>query len=207
MSGKAGQEETGYNVTITGRHVQVTDAMKDYALEKFSKLERFSPNQIIDLHVTIDIQKLLHRVKAEMKFGHYYIQVSAESDDMYKSIDKSVERLERKLRKYKVKLQNHNRSPLQMVDMQVNILKTNDRVDEINEEIDEANRQQMEDTFAPHQIVKEEQRPLKTLTTGHALMKMELSDKPLLVYRCEEDQKIKVLYRREDGDYEIISPE
>lgn len=48
---------------------------------------------------------------------------------------------------------------------------------------------------------------LKELTREEALMKMELSRDAFLVYRSEEDRRLKVLYRRKDGNYGIIEPE
>jgi putative sigma-54 modulation protein len=207
MGEKHKSESQAYNVTITGRHVHVTEAMKEYAQDKLSKLERFAPNHIIDVHVTMDIQKLEHRTACELKFGHYKIRVSASTDDMYKSIDKAVERLESKLRKYKVKLQDHHKSALPVVDMKVNVLQTVDTVEEINQEIDEANRRHLEDVYTPHKLVKQESYPVKTLQLGHALMKIELSDDSFMVFRSEEDQKIKVVYKLEDGNFGILSPE
>lgn len=199
--------DSGYNITITGRHVHVTEAMKDYAIEKLSKLERFSPNNIIDIHVTMDIQKLEHRTTAVMQFSHYKIQVQASTEDMYKSVDKAVTRLETKLRKYKIKLQKHNHQALPVVDMKVNVLKPLTDVEAINEEIDEANRIQMEKTFLTRNVVSTENRPLKTLTTEYALMKIELSDDRFMVFRDEADRKLKVIYQRDDTNYGIICPE
>ncbi|MCB1067823.1 MAG: sigma 54 modulation/S30EA ribosomal C-terminal domain-containing protein, partial [Simkania sp.] len=50
-------------------------------------------------------------------------------------------------------------------------------------------------------------RPLKHLTLDEAVMKMELSDDHFMVYRSEEEQNLKVIYRRRDGSYGIIAPE
>ena len=55
----SGEEE--YNIHISGRHIQVTEAMKQHAFAKLSKIERFH-NRIMDVHVTMDIQKVEHSV-------------------------------------------------------------------------------------------------------------------------------------------------
>ena len=77
---------------MTGRHVLVTDAMKDYAVDKIVKIDRFNA-RIIDVTVVMDIQKLEHRVDITMKVDHIFIKASASSDNMYASIDKAVDRL------------------------------------------------------------------------------------------------------------------
>src|SRR5262245_43379195 len=82
----------GYNITVTGRHVHVTDAMKTYALEKLSKIERINASRIIDVNVIMDIQKIDHRVEIIMKYGHTLIVSKGSSTDMYASIDMAIEK-------------------------------------------------------------------------------------------------------------------
>ncbi len=197
-----------YNIAVTGRHVEITDSMKDYAIEKVSKIERFS-QRIIDVIVTMDIQKLEHRVDIVLRVDHTKIKASASSDDMYASIDKAVDKLSEQLRRYKSKLNDHHAKGGKVVEMNVNVFKA-PRAEElldVNEDIEEENRRRLEAAYHPHQIVAKETRPLKTLTNDEALMKMELSRDVFLVFRSEEDRKLKVMYRRTDGDYGVIEPE
>ena len=56
-------------------------------------------------------------------------------------------------------------------------------------------------------VIGMETRVLKILTTEEAMMKMDLSGDKFLVYRGEEDRKLKVIYRRDDGNYGIIQTE
>ena len=197
-----------YDVKVTGRHVLVTDAMKDYASEKIGKIERFNL-RIIDVMVTMDIQKLQHIVNIELKVNDFRLKSTAISDDMYASIDKAVDKVQAQLRRYKERLTDRHTRGLKVVDMQVNVLKRNpnEDIDEVNDEIEEETARRLEQEFRPHEIVKTETRPLKMLTTEEAMMKMELSGDLFLLYRCEEDQKLKLIYRRADGDYGIVAPE
>lgn len=201
------EDESGYNVTVTGRHVAVTDGMKNHAIDKISKLERVSHRQIIDVLVTMDIQKLDHVAVILMKVGHLKVKVQAISNDMYVSIDRAVQKLRTKLQKYMERLQEHHAKPLSAVDMNVNVISVGDELDELNDAIEEETQRQHEEMWKPNDIVKQETRPLKTLTTDEAVMRMELSGDGFLVYRSEEDQKLKVIYRREDGNFGIIEPE
>lgn len=192
-----------YNIQITGRHVQVTDAMKDYAMDKVSKIERFT-DRIIDVNVIMDIQKLEHRAEFILKVGHTKITSQASTDDMYVSIDCAVNKLETQLQRYKKKLQNHHAKSLSVVDLNVNIVRP--LSDEEWEEFEEAN-QDNADKFPRHDIVKQESMPMKMLTQHEAIMKMELSGDTFLIYKSEEDQRLKVIYRRKDGNYGIIEPQ
>lgn len=204
---RSAEFDQGYNVTVTGRHVHVTDAMKAYAEEKLSKLERIG-NRIIDITVTMDIQKLDHRVEIIMKYGHTMIVSTGSSTDMYASIDIAVDKLSTQLRKYKQRLKNHHAKEHPIVEIPVTIYSP-DQIDEheINQEIEEENHKKLEATFNPHKIVRSESQPLKILTDDEAIMKMELSGVQCLVYRAEETRKLKVIYRLHDGNYGVIQPE
>lgn len=200
--------EEVYNITVTGRNVMVTDAMKDYALEKVSKIERFS-NRIIDVVVTMDVIRFEHRVDIVMKVEHLKIKSHAVTDDMYASIDKAVDKLEAQLLRYKGKILDHHLGRGQGVDMDVNVLKAigEDESVEINDDIEHETRERLLDKYSPHKIVAKEVHHMKALTDGEAIMKMELSGDTFLIYRSEEDRKIKVIYRRNDGHYGVITPE
>lgn len=194
---------TAYNIQITGRHVEVTDPMKDYAIEKISKIERFM-NRIIDVNVIMDIQKMEHRVEIILKAGNTKITSKASSTDMYISIDQAVNKLESQILRYKSKLQNHHAKGHAVLDMTVDVLSP-ERTEEIGIE-GEMNQDQETDAFQVHRVVKQETRPLKILTYEEAIMKMELSGDMFMIFKNEADQKLKVIYRRKDGNYGIIEP-
>ena len=80
-----------YAIHIDGRHVQVTDAMKEYALTKLGKIEKFHTH-INDIHVVMDIQKIEHSVSIIVKSDHCKIKSHASSSVMYASLDQAVDR-------------------------------------------------------------------------------------------------------------------
>lgn len=200
-------EEQGYRITILGRHVLVTDAMKNYAIEKLSKIDRFH-NHVIDMHVTMDIQKLEHSVTVVLHFNHFKIKVGTASTDMYVSIDKAVEKMQSQLRRWKGKIQDHHKRSTSVVDLPVSVLqRPYTDLDEINDDIEMANREAAIEDYRSPEIIGNETRPMKILTAEEAIMKMELSCDNFMLFRGEEDNKIKVIYRRDDGNYGIILPE
>lgn len=199
----------GYNITITGRHVLVTESMKDYALEKLAKLERFSP-RLIDLTAIMDIQKLEHRVDLVLRFNNMKIKSHAATGDMYASIDLAFDKLQNQIRRYKNRIQDHHLQSMKIVDMNVNVIRPHqedDELAEVNSEIEEENNKRMVNRFHQHPVVSREVKALKTLTLDEALVKIELSGDIFLIYRSEEDQKIKVIYRRDDGNFGVIETE
>ncbi|MCB1119238.1 MAG: ribosome-associated translation inhibitor RaiA [Chlamydiia bacterium] len=196
-----------YQIHVIGRNVLVTDAMKNYVLEKITKVEKFS-NHIIEVNVTLDIQKLDHICDIVLKVGHTKIRCEASSEDMYASIDLAMDKLHHQLSRWKTKITDHHNRPLGKIDMNVNVLRPHreDDLKEINDQIEEKSIQQEIETYRPHQIVDRRTRPMLSLTYDEAIMKMELSQDAFLIFRAEDekDHGIKVIYRHDDGDYGVI---
>ncbi len=206
----------GYNIMVTGRHVQITEPMKDYAIEKISKLERIG-TRIIDVTVVMDIQKLQHKVDITMKYGrHTIIKSSAATTDMYISVDQAVDKLKTQLKKYLGALHDHHAKGHAVTEMAETVYEAPwgeevevDEVDldEVNTEIEAESARRVAKALQLPRIVRKETQPLKILTVEEAIMKMDLSQAPVILFKGEEDQKLKVLYRRADGNLGVIEPE
>ncbi len=197
----------GYTLYVVGKHFEITDAIRNYVWEKLSKVEKVA-DHIIDVTVTLDAQKLEQSCLILMNFIHFNVQVSASTDNIYSAIDKATDRLIKLIRKYKTKLQSHRAKDVSTVDIHVNVIEAlKDDVKVINDEIEAENARQEEDRYELHKVVAKETIPLKTLTQDEAIMKMEITDDSFLLYRSEEDQKLKVIYRRKDGNYGLVQVE
>jgi putative sigma-54 modulation protein len=205
----AEEEALGYNINIVGKNVLVTEAMKNYAWDKLTKIERFH-NRIMDAHVNMDIKRVEHSVDIILTIDHLKVKVSASSTDMYASIDKAIDKLQNTLRRWKSRIQDHHKKGVAIIDMEVNVLRRPQNYDELSEfnaDIEIENKKEEEAALHIPQIIGNETRPLKMLRTDEAVMKLELSGDQFLIFRDEADQKIKVIYRRNDGDYGLIKPE
>ncbi len=202
--GKNKFEGQAYNISIIGKHVQITDAIRNYVFEKLSKIEKIAEH-IIDVSVTLDAQKLEQSCSILMNFIHFHIKVSASTDNMYSAIDKASDRAITLVRKYKSKLQSHRFKDRTTVDIHVNVIQPlKDDLTAINDDIEAETALRKEETTKLHEVVAKDTMPLKTLTQDEAVMKMEISDDPFLIFRSEEDQKMKVIYRREDRNYGLV---
>lgn len=197
-------DNQGYNISIMAKHFQMTDAIRSYVFEKLAKIEKIT-DQIIDVAVTLDAQKLEFTCSILMNFIHFHIKVHASTSDIYSAIDKATDRVRNLIRKYKTKLQSHRFKDLTTVDIHVNVVKPlEDDLKIINEEIEAENAAREQAEYSLHPIVAKETMPLKTLTQDEAVIKMEIGGEPFLIFRGEEDQKIKVIYRRADENYGIV---
>ena len=76
-----------YRFEVVGRNTQVSEAMRQYAIEKICKIERFHP-KILDVHVTLDIQKMEQSCVIVIHTNNIKIKVHASSNDMtHRSIE------------------------------------------------------------------------------------------------------------------------
>jgi len=194
----------GYTIYVVGKHFQVTEAIRNYVWEKLARIEKIA-DQIIDITVTLDTQKLEHTCSILMNFIHFHVKVGASTDNIYSAIDKAADRVVKLVRRYKTKLQSHRAKDVATVDIHVNVIKPlQDDLKAINDEIAAENARREQEKLKLHEVVARETMPLKTLTQDEAVMKMEITDEPFLIYRSEEDQKLKVIYRREDLNYGLV---
>jgi putative sigma-54 modulation protein len=140
-----------------------------------------------------------------MNFIRFQIKVQADKDNMYEAIDKAVDRVVKLIRRYKTKLQSYRNKHLSTVDIHVNVIEPlKDNLSAINDEIEAENVKEEASKYELHKVVARETMPLKTLTQDEAIMKMEITSDPFMIYRSEEDQKLKVIYRREDENYGLV---
>lgn len=195
-------ENAGYNISITTKNVALTKAIENYVLEKVSKVERFA-NHILDVIVTLDIQKLTKTVSILMKFSHFKIKVQAQTEDMYSAIDMATVKLIKLIKKYKTKLQSH-RVEAAYSPMSVSMIQPTSELEEINDQIAEENLKEEEALYQVHEVVDDKTMPLRVFTQEEAAMKFDLSGDNFLIYKSEEDQKIKVMFRRKDNKIGVI---
>lgn len=95
-------------VSITFRHMKATQALRDYVDSRIGGLQKYFIKPI-EMHVILSVEKIRHRVEIVLHEQHFKATADETADDMYKSIDKAVERLENQVKKHKMKVQEHHR--------------------------------------------------------------------------------------------------
>jgi putative sigma-54 modulation protein len=93
-------------LSITGHHVEVTDALRNYVTEKFGKLERHF-DQVIDAHVILLVEKLTQKAEATVQVNGAKLFAEEVQEDLYAAIDGLIDKLDRQLLKHKEKIRNH----------------------------------------------------------------------------------------------------
>ena len=95
-------------ISITGRHVNITDTLNSYTKTKFQKLKKHSEN-IINIHAILTVEKERMKAEATLKTKNGNLFAANEENNMYAAIDEIVEKLDRQLKKQKEKITNYRR--------------------------------------------------------------------------------------------------
>lgn len=93
-------------INLTGRHVELTEPLREYINTKFSKLKRHF-DQINNVHVILDVEKLVQKAEATLHVNGGELFATSEHSDMYAAIDGLIDKLDRQVIKHKEKLKNH----------------------------------------------------------------------------------------------------
>jgi len=171
-------------VSVIGRHIEITDALKQYATEKFSRLDKYLP-KAPEVAVTLSVVKKVHHIaEAVIKSNGVLIQASEETEEMYSAIDLLVEKIERRVRRYKEKLVDHKHQSGK-TEGPMPSAPAEDR--------------------AP-QIIKTKRFDLKPMLPEEAVMQMELLDKDFFIFANAGSGQVNVIYKRKDGNIGLIEP-
>jgi len=92
-------------MSVTGHHVEITDALRSYVEDKFQKLERHF-DHVTNVHVILSVEKLQQKAEATMHISGADIFADAIHEDMYAAIDALLDKLDRQVLKHKEKIQS-----------------------------------------------------------------------------------------------------
>ena len=185
-------------INIVVRHETVTDAIREFVTKKIGTLHLDYP-KIIEARAVLDVQKNRHVAEIILFCAnHITIDASTEGPDMYAAIDETISKIARRMRKHKTRLLKKHRP------------KPEHTIKQLDEKVFSANildTHPEESTEDPEpMIIHREGQKLKTLYKEEAIMELELSDKPFVVYTNARRKVLQIVYRRSDGDYAIIEP-
>lgn len=181
------------NITVTGRKMQVTDALHDYAIEKIEGACKVFDTDPMTAEVVLHVEKNPANPKsaiAEVTIhsrGHI-IRAEEAEEDMYAAIDLAADKTQRQLRKYKTKIVDR---------------RTRERGVEVTGVATDLPPVTFEDDEA---IVRVKEVDLLPLTQDEALIEIDLLGHDFFLYTDALTGLVNVIYRRGAGGYGILKP-
>jgi putative sigma-54 modulation protein len=176
------------NVEITGRHVEITPAIRTYVLKRLGKFTKILGDDI-SFHVIIDVEKERQTAEVLLKSKLLDLTANVVSDDMYNSIIRAIEKLERQALKHKSKLieGKRQRAKAKSVANKLGVGEPTAR------------------TLAQRTNgIQEEEAQRKPMAVEEAVIELDHSEYPFVVFRNADSGAVNVLYRRKDGSIRLI---
>jgi putative sigma-54 modulation protein len=176
---------------VKSRNVEVSDAIKTYAEEKLSKLERQLDDPRVELELAVEKNPSIAEnqvAEATIWTSGPVLRAREASPDMRSSIDQLVEKLERQVTRYRTRRRDRRRRAARASGPAA----TGEGV--------------TADDEAP-EIVKTKHFALAPLSAEEAVLQLELVGHDFFVFRNAESSAVNVVYRRRDGGYGLIEPQ
>lgn len=171
--------------TISGKNIEITNALREVATNKLSKLEKYF-SEDTEVQVTLSVLKKNHIIEVTLPLKGTIIRAEEEAENMYAAIDLVIDVLERQLLRHKKKLINRHRHH--------GTFRT--AFAQVDYEDDEGLA-----------IVRSKKFPIKPMDAEEACMEMELLGHSFFVFRDRDTEELAVVYKRKDGQFGLISPE
>lgn len=177
---------------VKGKNLEITEALREYALEKVGKVEKYF-DKIIKTEIEMSVErnpKISDNQVVEVTVftSGPVIRAKESAADMYQAIDLVAAKLERQVRKAKKKLidrSHHARNPFKDPGL-------------LPLEEEEEDKEPV--------IVKTKSFPLKPMTPEEACLQMDLVGHDFFVFINADTEETNVVYRRKDGNYGLIEP-
>lgn len=163
-------------ITITGRHVEITPSLRDYAEQKLKRISRYSFTPM-EATIRLAVEKYRHMAEIVLWVNGRRILAKEETDEMYRSIDLAMEKMEQRLRRFKEKRSRHKPAAKA--------------------------RSKSPKPIKSKPIIGREAHIVSTLTLDDALSHLKSNMSSHLVFIDEEDDKLKLLAREKNDRIEM----
>jgi putative sigma-54 modulation protein len=186
-------------LSVTFRHMDSTEALRDYAREKVERIRKYFPDPI-KAHVVLVCDRGYNHIADVMITLHNGIVIKGEetTEDMYSSIDLVMAKIERQVRRYKEKIRNHKGAEGLHGRREI----THSVLEEQTAEVAQA---VAAGQAAPEpKIIKKSKFFAHPMTPQAAVMQMNLLANDFLVFTNASSHDVNVVYRRGDGTYGLI---
>lgn len=172
-------------VKVSGRNLEVTDALKNSIVSKLERFGKYFKNDI-EAKATLSVQKNRQIVEITIPINGTLLRAEESTMDMYASIDNAIDKLYKQMEKHKTKLEKryfgHDTIRFEHIP---NIP---------DSEMDES------------KIVKTKRFAIKPMDPEEAVLQMDLVGHNFFVFTNADTDEVNVVYKRKDGHYGLIEP-
>ena len=181
-------------ITVTGRHFEITEPLRQHIETKTAKLGRYT-DTIREVHVVLSVEKHRHLAEITLQANGTPIRGLEEKHDMYQAFDTVIEKIERQVKR----LKDRETSRKGRVGSK--------EVSTIIEAETIAEEQVEDEPSGQPRVIRSPKMAIKPMSVDEAAMQMGLSDAEFLAFLNSDSDQMNVMYKRRDGNYGLIEPE
>jgi len=192
-------------LSTTFRHMDASQAVREYAADKLEKIRKYFNKDPISAHAVFSVERGFHHV-ADLNItlpSGIVINAKETTEDMYSSIDLAAARIERQVRKWKDKIRDHKPHGGPSTSVREMVI-TAEEVEPQPQPAPTEPPQPSVSSVAGYNVIKDERFTARSMTVEDAVMQMNLLGDELLVFTDATSGRTVVLYRRKDGNYGLI---
>ena len=187
-------------VTVAGRKMTVTDALRQYAEEKIGNSMKVMDINPLDAEVVLSVEKnpsnpVPATCEVTLRTKGHVIHVEESEEDMYAAIDVAAAKVVRQLRKYKTRVVDRKVRATEKVATSAPDASGDVDFDAL-----------MDELSADDAILRVKEIEFEPLTEEEALVKIDLLDRDFFVYTDRDSGQVNVIYRRKNGGYGKLMP-
>jgi len=170
-------------ITITGRHMEVSEALRDHTVEKMNHACRLL-DKISSAHITFSVEKYRHIIEVIIQVHGQTLRGKEETGDMYASVDQVMDKIEAQAKRLKEKIKARKR----------------------HDEREEAAFEEEELSASGPRVIESGAFAPKPLNIDDAVEELQGSPSLFFVFRNSRTNEVNVLYKRDDGNFGLIQP-
>ena len=169
-------------VLVTFRHMEATDALRQYAEHKVARVYKLM-RRPIEAHIVLSVTKRRHVAEIILSGEHLHVNATEETGDLYSAIDLAMDKIERQIRKHvtKRKTRKHDQPP--------------------------SEAETPAAAPARRARLTAERVAVEPMTIAAALKRLSANSADFLLFQNEATDALNVLYRRRDGGFGLLEPE
>ena len=179
-------------LTVKGKNVEITSALRDYAEKRIGKITRYS-DRIISIDVTLSTERNWHIAEVNVFADGFVLRGEERTSDMYSTIDKVLEKLEKQVKKQKNKITDrHQKASEKYLDLLSYVPEDEDEEQKVPDYLKALN-------------ISIRRVTIQRLSVEQAIKQMESLGNNFLVFQNRENSRINILFKRKEG-YGLLDP-
>jgi putative sigma-54 modulation protein len=178
---------------VTGRHVDITEPLRQHIEKKIQKIEEYF-DRIIEVRVVLSVEKYRQFAEVTVLGNGIRFHSRESTEDMYVSVDKAIEKIEKQLRRQATKVRQTKRKKAVEPGMPA----------PAGTAPAGTARADIVEQYGEYQVVVSDQFPAKPMSVEEAIMQLDTSDDDFFAFVNQQTNEVNLVFRRKEGGYGLL---